>query len=141
MAGWYPTRNTTSMLSRSTKLTIGVVGLAVALVFAIPVAFIVALFLMLFGHVVGGLILIGASVLAATAAIGVAALCGVRQLRHFREMLTRGTFTGGTFTGGTFTGGSFTGRDANDVNDVGGGGVNDQDPRVVRLDTDDYDRY
>jgi hypothetical protein len=131
MAGWYPTRNTTSMLSRSTKLTIGVVGLAVALVFAIPVAFIVALFLMLFGHVVGGLILIGASVLAATAAIGVAALCGVRQLRHFREMLTRGTFTGG----------SFTGRDANDANDVGGGGVNDQDPRVVRLDTDDYDRY
>jgi hypothetical protein len=111
MAGWYSTRTTTSMLNRSAKVTIAVVMLAAVLVVAVPVAFIIALFLMLFGHVVGGLILIGASVLLATAAVGAAALCGVRQLRHFREMIT------------------------------GMNGRNFKAEQVLRLDADDYDRY
>ena len=104
MAGWYPTRTTTSMLRRSAKATIGVAVLAVALMAAFPVAFIVALFLMVFGHVVGGLIVIGASVLAVGAAIGAAALCGVRQLRHVRELLAGARFTGGNGFGASFGG-------------------------------------
>jgi hypothetical protein len=101
MAGWYeahPVHNTMNndamsdglsrTLNRSTKAVIAVVLLAVVLVAVVPVAFIVALFLMVFGHVVGGLILIGGSVLAATAAVGLAALSGVRLMRHVREMMT-----------------------------------------------------
>jgi uncharacterized membrane protein len=118
MAGWYTGRRSTT-LNRSAKAVIAIVLLAVALVFAVPVAFIVALFLMLFGHVVGGLILIACSVLAATAAVAAAALCGVRQVRHLREMLTGGNF----MTVGNF---------AHD-GDVPNG-------PVLRLDADDYDR-
>jgi ABC-type transport system involved in multi-copper enzyme maturation permease subunit len=84
MADWYETRT----LNRSTKALIAVAVLAVVLVAALPLAFIIALFLMLFGHVAAGLILIGASVLAAGSAVGLAAFSGVRKLRHLREILT-----------------------------------------------------
>jgi uncharacterized membrane protein YdjX (TVP38/TMEM64 family) len=96
MAGWYPTRTTmNTTLSRSTKAVIAVALLAVGLVAAVPVVFIVALLMMLFGHVVGGLILIGGAVLVATAAVSVAALCGVRKVRHIREMMTGDGFRTG----------------------------------------------
>src|ERR1700756_4301054 len=59
-----------------------VVGvLAVLLVAAVPAAFFVGLILMLLGHVVGGLALFGASILAAMAAIVAAALGGVGYVR------------------------------------------------------------
>ena len=46
--------------------------------------------MMVFGHVVGGLILIGAMVLAAGAAVALAAISGVRKLRQLHDMLTVG---------------------------------------------------
>jgi hypothetical protein len=55
--------------------------LAVLLVAAVPVAFFVGLILMLLGHVIGGLALFGASILAAMAAIAAAALGGVGYVR------------------------------------------------------------
>jgi uncharacterized membrane protein YdjX (TVP38/TMEM64 family) len=84
MAGWYGARG----LNRSAKVAIAAVILALALVAVVPLAFIVAIFLMLFGHIVGGLALIGGSILAAGAAVGLAALAGIRQVRHVREVLT-----------------------------------------------------
>jgi uncharacterized membrane protein YdjX (TVP38/TMEM64 family) len=56
--------------------------LAVLLVAAVPVALFVGLILMLLGHVVGGLALFGASILAAAAAVVIARLVGVRHLRR-----------------------------------------------------------
>lgn len=85
MAGWYGARG----LNRSTKVTIAAVVLALALVAVVPLAFIVAIFLMVFGHFVGGLALIGGSILVAGAAVGLAAIAGIRQVRHLmREMVT-----------------------------------------------------
>jgi NhaP-type Na+/H+ or K+/H+ antiporter len=84
MTGW----STTRMLDRSTKVVIAAALLAVALIVTLPIAFIVALFMMLFGHIIGGLILIGATVLAAGAAVALAAVSGIRKLRHLRDMLT-----------------------------------------------------
>lgn len=56
--------------------------LAVLLVAAVPVALFVGVVMMLLGHVVGGLALFGASVLAAAAAVVIAGLSGVRHLRN-----------------------------------------------------------
>jgi hypothetical protein len=55
--------------------------LALALVVAVPVALLVGLILMPLGHVLGGLVLFGGSVLVAVAAVGLAGLSGTRQLR------------------------------------------------------------
>jgi uncharacterized membrane protein YdjX (TVP38/TMEM64 family) len=78
MAGWYGARK----LSRSTKAVIAVTVLALALVVAVPAALLVAVIMMLLGHVVGGLILFGGSILAAVAAVTLAGLSGVRHLRR-----------------------------------------------------------
>jgi uncharacterized membrane protein YdjX (TVP38/TMEM64 family) len=77
MAAWYGAR----MTRRSTKLVIAAALLAVVLIAAVPVALFVGVILMLFGHVVGGLALFGASILAAVAATVIASLTGVRHLR------------------------------------------------------------
>ena len=66
----------------SSKVVIAVALLAVLLVAAVPVALFVGLILMLLGHVVGGLALFGASMLAAGAAVVIASLIGVRHLRR-----------------------------------------------------------
>jgi uncharacterized membrane protein YdjX (TVP38/TMEM64 family) len=50
-------------------------------VVAVPAALVVAVVMMLLGHVIGGLILFGGSVVAAVAAIVLAGLSGVRHLR------------------------------------------------------------
>jgi uncharacterized membrane protein YdjX (TVP38/TMEM64 family) len=55
--------------------------LALALVAALPVAWLAGSILMLLGHVIGGLVLFGGSVLAAAAAVGLAGLGGTRRLR------------------------------------------------------------
>jgi uncharacterized membrane protein YdjX (TVP38/TMEM64 family) len=55
--------------------------LAVVMVAAIPVAFLAGLILMLLGHVIGGLAVFGASILAAAAAVVIALAGGLAQLR------------------------------------------------------------
>lgn len=113
MAGWYGARG----LNRSAKATIAAVVIALALVAVVPVAFIVAIFLMLFGHIVGGLALIGGSILLAGGAVGLAAMAGIRQVRHLRDMLMG--------RGGM---------------DMGPGDMGmDRDYRVTRLSNEDYD--
>jgi len=78
MAVRYPGRTT----RWSTKVVIAAALLAVLLVAAVPVALFVGLILMLLGHVIGGLALFGASILAAAAAVVIASLIGVRHLRR-----------------------------------------------------------
>jgi uncharacterized membrane protein YdjX (TVP38/TMEM64 family) len=55
--------------------------LAVVLVAAIPVAFLAGLIMMLLGHVIGGLAVFGASILAAAAAVVIALAGCLAQLR------------------------------------------------------------
>jgi len=78
MAGWDAART----MRRSTKLVIAAALLAVLLVAAVPVALFVGVIMMLLGHIVGGLALFGASILAAVAAVVIASLSGVRHLRR-----------------------------------------------------------
>jgi uncharacterized membrane protein YdjX (TVP38/TMEM64 family) len=77
MTAWYKTRT----LGWSGKAVLAVGLLAVLLVAAVPAALFVGVVLMLLGHVVGGLALFGASILAAGAAVVIAGLSGVRHLR------------------------------------------------------------
>lgn len=77
MAGWFAARRT----NMSAKAVIALMLLALALVAAVPVALVVGVFMMLLGHVIGGLALFGGSILAAAAAIALAGLSGVRHLR------------------------------------------------------------
>jgi hypothetical protein len=83
MADWYGARR----LNRSARAVIAIALLAVALVAAVPLAFVVGVFMMLFGHIVGGLAVFGGAVLLAMAAVGLAALSGVRHVRHLRDMV------------------------------------------------------
>jgi uncharacterized membrane protein YdjX (TVP38/TMEM64 family) len=90
MAGWYTARRP----NMSSKVVIALALLAVALVVAVPVALLVGVLLMLLGHVIGGLALFGGSILAATAAIVLASVTGVRHLRGVvRGMITEHDFT------------------------------------------------
>ena len=75
------TARTMRTMSWSTKAVIAAALLAVLLVAAVPVALLVGLFLMLFGHVIAGLALFGGSILAALVAVVIASMSGVRQLR------------------------------------------------------------
>jgi hypothetical protein len=65
----------------SARAVIALGVLAVLLVAAVPAALFIGVIMMLLGHVVGGLALFGASILAAVAAVAVAALGGVGYLR------------------------------------------------------------
>lgn len=78
MADWYAART----MRWSTKAVIAAALVAVLLVAAVPVALFIGVILMLFGHVVGGLALFGASILAAIAAVVIASMTGVRHLRR-----------------------------------------------------------
>jgi hypothetical protein len=71
----------TSRMGWQAKAVIALGVLAVLLVAAVPVAFLVGLVMMLLGHVIGGLALWGASFVAAGVAVAIAGLSGVRQLR------------------------------------------------------------
>jgi hypothetical protein len=77
MTVWYSARN----MGWSTKAVLAMGLLAALLVAAVPAAFFVGVILMLLGHVIGGLALFGASILAAGAAVVIAGLSGVRHLR------------------------------------------------------------
>jgi hypothetical protein len=78
MAVWYAVRT----MDWRVKAVIAAGLLAVLLVAAVPVALFVGVVMMLLGHVAAGLALFGASVLTAAAAVVIAALSGVRQLRR-----------------------------------------------------------
>jgi uncharacterized membrane protein YdjX (TVP38/TMEM64 family) len=82
MAAWYSARTR----GWSGKMVVAVGLLAVLLVAAVPAAFFVGVILMLLGHVIGGLALFGASILAAGAAVVIA---GVSGLRHVRKLVTQ----------------------------------------------------
>jgi uncharacterized membrane protein YdjX (TVP38/TMEM64 family) len=85
MTGWYAERTS----EKSAKAVIVVTLLALLLVTAVPVALLAAVVMMVLGHVVGGLALFGGSVLAATVAVAVAGMSG---MRHLRKLLSRGSF-------------------------------------------------
>jgi uncharacterized membrane protein YdjX (TVP38/TMEM64 family) len=70
----------------STRAVIAASLLAVLLVAAVPLALLVGLFMMVFGHVVGGLALFGGSILVAIAAVAIASLTG---LQHVRRLIRR----------------------------------------------------
>jgi uncharacterized membrane protein YdjX (TVP38/TMEM64 family) len=81
MAGWYAGRAP----GRPARAMIGVTLLALLLVAAVPVALLAAVVMMMLGYVVGGLALLGGSVLAAAIAVAFAGLSG---LRHLRKLLS-----------------------------------------------------
>ena len=81
MNGWYPQRRPDG----SARAVIAVTMLAFLLVAAVPVALLTGVVMMLLGHVVGGLALFGASVLAAVVAV---VLAGMSGLRHLRKLLS-----------------------------------------------------
>jgi uncharacterized membrane protein YdjX (TVP38/TMEM64 family) len=90
MADWYATRRP----NMSSKVVIALALLAFALVAAVPIAFVAGVIMMLLGHVIGGLALFGGSILAATAAVVLASVTGVRHLRGVvRGMITERDFT------------------------------------------------
>ncbi len=80
-------RYTAWTMGRSTKAVLAVGVLAALLVAAVPAALLAGLIMMLLGHVVGGLALFGASVLAAAAAVAAAGLSGARHLRKLAGRL------------------------------------------------------
>jgi hypothetical protein len=77
MTGWYAQRRP----DRSGKAVIAMTLLALLLVAAVPVALLAGVIIMMLGHVVGGLALFGASVLAAVIGITLAGMSGMRHLR------------------------------------------------------------
>ena len=85
MAGWHVEQRP----DRSGRLVMAAILLALLLVAAVPVALVVGLFMMLLGHVIGGLALFGGSILAAAIAIAVAGMSG---LRHLRKMVSERSF-------------------------------------------------
>jgi uncharacterized membrane protein YdjX (TVP38/TMEM64 family) len=77
MTGWYAQRTP----DRSARAVIAVTLLALLLVAAVPVALLAGVVVMMLGHVVGGLVLFGGSVLAAAIAVALAGMSGMRYLR------------------------------------------------------------
>jgi len=89
MAGWYAARRP----NMSSKVVIALALIAFALVAAVSVALLVVVLMMLLGHVIGGLALFGGSILAATAAVVLASVTGVRHLRGMvRDVVTERNF-------------------------------------------------
>src|ERR1700758_5555049 len=82
MTRWYAER----IPDRSARAVIAVALLALLLVAAVPVALLAGLVMMVLGHVVGGLALLGGSVLAAAVAV---ALAGMTGMHHLRKTLSR----------------------------------------------------
>ena len=85
MTSWYAERTP----DRSAKAMIAVTLLALLLVAAVPVALLAGVVIMMLGHVVGGLALFGGSILAATIAV---ALAGMSGMRHLRKLLSGHSF-------------------------------------------------
>ncbi len=117
MTGWYAERTP----DRSAKAVIVVTLLALLLVAVVPVALLAGLVMMMLGHVVGGLALFGGSVLAATIAV---ALAGIGGMRHLRKLVSGRSFRVVQLDGSQYT----------DVAEPGGSDYTN----VVQLDRSDY---
>jgi uncharacterized membrane protein YdjX (TVP38/TMEM64 family) len=85
MTGWYAERAP----DRPARAMIAVTLLALLLVAAVPVALLAAVVMMMLGYVVGGLALVGGSVIAAAIAV---TLAGMSGMRHLRNLLSGGSF-------------------------------------------------
>ena len=81
MTGWYAERTP----DRPAKAMIAMTLLALLLVAAVPLALLAAVVMMMLGYVIGGLALLSGSVLAASIAV---ALAGVSGMRHLRKLLS-----------------------------------------------------
>jgi len=88
MTGWHAEQTS----ARSAKAVAAVTLLALLLLTAVPVAVLLAVIMMILGHVVGGLAVFGGSVLAAAIAV---ALAGMTGMHHLRKLLSRGSFNVG----------------------------------------------
>jgi uncharacterized membrane protein YdjX (TVP38/TMEM64 family) len=118
MTGWHEERTP----SRSAKAVITVTLLALLLLAAVPVALLAAVIMMILGHVVGGLALIGGSVLAAAIAV---ALAGMTGMQHLRKVLSRASLNTVRLDGSQYT---------DDIAEPDGSDYTD----VVQLDRSDY---
>ena len=88
MTAWSRTRT----MSWPARALIGLGLLAVLLIAAVPAALVAGLILMLLGHVIGGLALFGASILAAGGSVAAVTTGGLRQLRKLvRQQLNQQT--------------------------------------------------
>jgi uncharacterized membrane protein YdjX (TVP38/TMEM64 family) len=117
MTGGYAERTP----DRSAKAVIVVTLLALLLVAVVPVALLAAVVMMLLGHVVGGLAVLGGSVLAAGLAV---ALAGVSGMRHLRKLVSAHSFR-------------FVQMDGSQYADVAEPGGSDY-ANVVQLDRSEY---
>ena len=96
MTGWDAERTP----DRSGKAVIAVTLVALLLVAAVPVALLAGVIMMMLGHVFGGLVLSGGSVLAAAIAVTVAGMSG---MRHLRKLLSGGSFRVEPLDGSQYT--------------------------------------
>ena len=117
MTVWYAER----MPGRSAKAVIAVTLLALLLVAVVPLALVAAVVMMMLGHIVGGLALFGGSVLAATMAV---ALAGMSGMRHLRKLVSGSSFRVVQLDGSQYT----------DVAEPAGS----DSTNVVRLDRSQY---
>ena len=117
MTDWHEARTA----GRSARAVIAVTLLALLLVAVVPVALLAGVVMMALGHVVGGLVLFGGSVLAAAIAV---ALAGVSGMRHLRKLLSGSSFRLVQLDGSQYT----------DVAEPGGGDYTN----VVQLDHSEY---
>ena len=117
VTSWYVERTP----DRWAMAVIAVTLLALLLVAAVPVALLAGVVMMMLGHVVGGLALFGASVLAAAAAV---ALAGVSGMRHLRKLVSESSFRLVPLDGSQYT----------DVEEPGAGDYTN----VVQLDRSEY---
>ncbi len=118
MTGWHAERTP----GRSARAVIVVTLLALLLLTAVPVALLAAVIMMILGHVVGGLALLGGSVLAAVMAVALAGMTGRRQLR---KLLSKASFNVVQPDHRLYTG---------DIAEPDGSGYSD----VVQLDRSEY---
>lgn len=73
----------------SAKPLVFLTVLAVLLLVAVPISVLVALVMIVFGHLVGGLAVIGGTMLAAIAAV---VLAGASGVRHLQKVVARKSF-------------------------------------------------
>ena len=117
MTVWYAERTP----DRSGTAVIAVTLLALLLVAAVPVALLVGVVMMMLGYVLGGLALFGGSILAATIAVAVAGMSG---MRHLRKLVSGRSFQVVPLDGSQYT----------DVPEPVGSGYTN----VVRLDRSEF---
>ena len=117
MTGWYAERTPDG----SAKAMIAVMLLALLLVAAVPLVLLAGVIMMMLGHVVGGLVLAGGSILAAAVAV---ALAGMSGMRHLRKLLSGDGFRVVRLDGSQYT-------------DVAEPEADDH-PNLVQLDRSEY---